>query len=53
MEQLYLFLKQMKKEDYEGYLSRIQSFLISTAAKKFTQEALNESFCNAILRSSN
>jgi hypothetical protein len=52
MEELYAFLKVMDKETYEGYLTRIRTFLNSDAAKKFTQHQLEEDFYRAVINSS-
>lgn len=50
LDKLYAFLKGMSKQDYENYLLQIHEFLLSSAAKRFTQEALNASFCQAVLK---
>jgi hypothetical protein len=49
MEELYAFMKGISKEDYEGYLTRIRSFLASEAAKKFSLDQLAESFYRAVM----
>ena len=51
MEELYAFLKGMKKEEYETYLANIRVFLSSdTAREKFTQRQLDEDFARAVLK---
>lgn len=49
MQELYTFLKNMPKADYEAYLTHIQAFLNSKAAKKFALEQFEAAFCQAVL----
>jgi hypothetical protein len=48
LDELYLFLKSMTKATYEGYLSRIQEFLSSDAAHRFSEEKFEEIFKEAL-----
>jgi alpha(1,3/1,4) fucosyltransferase len=48
MEELYRFIKAMSKEDYEGYLARIRTFLTSDIAKRFTMDQLGEDFYRSV-----
>ena len=50
MEELYAFLKGMKKEEYEAYIANIRAFLKSDAVQKFTQHQLDEDFSHAVLK---
>lgn len=49
MEELYMFLKGMDQDTYEGYLERIRAFLRSEVAQRFTQDQLEEAFYQAII----
>jgi hypothetical protein len=49
MQELYAFIKAMPKEEYEGYLKRIRTFLASDAAKKFSLDQLAEDFYQAAI----
>jgi alpha(1,3/1,4) fucosyltransferase len=49
MEELYAFLKGMKKEEYEAYIANIRVFLNSDATQKFTQHQLDQDFSQAVL----
>lgn len=50
MEELYAFLKGMKKEEYDGYIARIKVFLNSDAAQRFALAELEEVFYQAVVR---
>ncbi len=43
-EELVLFLKKMTREEYEGYIARIRSFLKSDKAKLFSAESFAEAY---------
>ncbi len=47
-EELYLFLKKMTKNDYEGYLKRIKAWLGSESAQRFSVENFAKIFAEAI-----
>ncbi len=47
-EEMYRFLKGMKKEEYEGYLERAGAFLKSEKARLFTAENLAKAFLEII-----
>lgn len=49
MEELYSFLKGMKKEEYDGYIARIKTFLKSDAAQRFTLAQLEEDFYRSVV----
>ncbi len=49
MEELHDFMNSMTKNEYEGYLLRIQCFLQSEAAQKFTLPHLAENFYQAVV----
>lgn len=38
IEEVYLYIKKMNKEEYQGYIDRIRTFLSSDQAKLFSQE---------------
>lgn len=48
LEGLYIFLKNMSKEDYETYLVNIKTYLESDQAKLFSPEHFKEIFAKAI-----
>jgi hypothetical protein len=50
LEELHVFLKNMNKEEYEGYLTRIQTFLKSEQAQLFSWEHFAEVFCRAVTK---
>lgn len=43
-EAVYQFLKKMTKEEYEGYLERIQNFLQSDRARVFSKESFVDTY---------
>ncbi|MBI3237168.1 MAG: hypothetical protein HYZ48_05675 [Chlamydiales bacterium] len=49
LDELYAFLKAMTKEEYEGYLQRIEAYLISDKAKLYSREHYENIFCEALL----
>ncbi|HEY2809868.1 MAG TPA: glycosyltransferase family 10 [Rhabdochlamydiaceae bacterium] len=48
MEELHAFLKNMGKEEYEGYIARIRAFLSSEQAQLFSSEHFNQLFYEAV-----
>ena len=52
LEELYLFLNNMEKEEYESYLSQIHTYLNSPDAKRFSQENFVKIFLNSVVQSS-
>ena len=48
LEELHAFLKKMTKQEYEGYLTRIQAFLDSDQAKLFSYENYEKILSEAI-----
>jgi alpha(1,3/1,4) fucosyltransferase len=48
LDDLYVFLKTMSKEDYEGYLDRIREYLQSEQAQLFSQENFYKIFAEAV-----
>lgn len=48
LEELYAFIKNMPKEEYETYISNIKNFLASDQAKLFSTEKYKEIFEEAI-----
>lgn len=51
MEELHRFMKEMSKEDYEGYLAHIRDYLASDKALCFNQEQLYDAFYRAVIGS--
>jgi hypothetical protein len=47
-EELYLFMKRMSKEEYEGYLSRIEKWLNTEDAKRFSVDHFVKTFMEGI-----
>ncbi len=47
LDELYLLLKNMQKEEYEGYLERIRAYLQSDRAQLFSYEHFQEIFHEA------
>ncbi|MBS0652730.1 MAG: hypothetical protein JSR39_04295 [Verrucomicrobia bacterium] len=47
-EELYAFLKAMTKEEYNGYLDRINAFLKSDEARVYSLENFERTFCEAV-----
>lgn len=52
LEELHTYIKAMSKEEYEGYLMRIKSFLASDRAKKFSLDQLAADFYQAAVAES-
>jgi hypothetical protein len=48
LEQLYAFLKQIGKEEFDGYLERAAAYLTSDRAKLFSQENFERIFVEAV-----
>ena len=48
LDQLYLFLKKMQKEEYESYIERIQHYLKSDKAQLFSVDHFAEIFWEAL-----
>jgi hypothetical protein len=48
LDDLYVFLKTMPKEEYEGYLERIRDYLQSDQAQLFSQENFHKIFAEAV-----
>jgi alpha(1,3/1,4) fucosyltransferase len=48
MEELYLFMKNRKKAQYEGYISRIRHFLTTDQAGLFSKEAYEQTLFEAL-----
>lgn len=48
LDDLYLFLKNMSRQEYEGYISRIRAFLQSEKASLFSQENYEKIFADAV-----
>jgi len=48
LDELYLFLKTMSKEEYQGYLDRIQNYLKSEQAQVFSPAHYEKIFLEAI-----
>lgn len=48
LEDMHAFMKAMTKEQYDNYLTHIEQFLESEAAKKFTLPSLAEAFYQAV-----
>ena len=48
LEDLYSFLKNMKKDEYENYLHRIREYLKTDKAKLFSQESFVQLIANSI-----
>ncbi len=48
LDDLYLFLKSMTKETYEGYLAHIRDYLASDAAQVFSEARFEEIFRDAV-----
>ena len=52
LDDLYVYLKTMTKEDYQGYLDRIQNYLKSEKAQLFSPEHFEKILLEAIDASS-
>jgi len=50
LDDLYVFLKTMSREEYEGYLQRIREYLPSEKAQLFSQENFHKIFAEAVTR---
>jgi hypothetical protein len=48
LEELHTFLKAMSKEEYEGYITRIQAFLSSDKAQLYSQEHYEKVLAQAL-----
>lgn len=48
LEALYQRMKTMSEEEYRGYLTRIQMFLKSEAAQRFSLESFEKTFWHAV-----
>lgn len=48
MEELYSYIKNMGKEEYEAYLAHIRTYLQSDQAKAFSAEAFGKIFAQAV-----
>ncbi len=48
LSDLHTFIKKMSKEEYNGYLTRIQQFLKSESAQLFSQQHFLKIFCESI-----
>ena len=48
LDDLYLFLKSMTPETYEGYLDRIRTYLVSDAAQLFSEAKFEDIFRDAV-----
>lgn len=51
LNELYFFLKNMEKEQYENYLTQIRTYLNSEAAKRFSQENFAKIILNSVIQS--
>lgn len=49
LDELYLFLKNMSQEEYEGYLERIRAYLSSEKAKVFSWTHFENIFYSAVV----
>ncbi len=49
LDDLYIFLKTMTKEEYEEYLERIREYLQSEQAQLFSQENFHRIFAEAVM----
>ncbi|HEX4839770.1 MAG TPA: glycosyltransferase family 10 [Rhabdochlamydiaceae bacterium] len=48
LDELYVYLKSMTKQEYQGYLDRIQTYLKSEKAQLFSKEHYEKIFLEAI-----